>query len=102
MIALFDFNTVWFTSPCEKLQANQTVNDTGSTSSLQESIGASASLLATAVNTTAEAVMNITTSRKMDKASSRSAWSIIGVGWLREAITKGELRIDCLNTVIRL
>ena len=105
VVALFDFHGDWFVSPWERMQHEKitALNQTEAPASMQESISESASLLTSAISTTAEAVRNLTTGRSgAEKTLERSAWTWFGLGWFREAITRGEVRISCLNMVIRL
>lgn len=102
VVALFDFNVDWFASPWERIQESYAANQTQKLSTFSRTFGKSASLLASAANTTAEAVLNLAATRSAAKATERSLWSLIGLNWLKEAIADGELRIDCLNAVIRM
>lgn len=102
VIALFDFDGDWFVPPYEKSLQDAPGNMTVASSMLTDALGDKAALFVSAINSTAETVTNMTMLRAAQKAPERPLWSMVGLAWLREAVAKGELRIDCLNTVVRL
>ena len=102
VMALFDFNGDWFIRPHERLALAGTANETAVATSMSDKIGESMGMLMDAVNINAGAIANVTMSRDTPKTSDKGLWGAFGMGWLRQAIAQGELRVDCLNTVIRL
>lgn len=101
VIALFDFRSDWFASPVA-LAPPQPDTATTDPSAIRDAVVGGATMLATSLNSTAAAFADAAAAQISQRTSARSSWASLPWEWAKGIIAKGELRIDCLNTVIRL
>lgn len=99
VVAIFDFRRAWFEP---ESTADPTMAATNDSTLVQDAIIEGAAMLVSTLNSTAATLANATSKQIEHRASTRSWWSSLGTGWARNVISQGELRIECLNTVIRL
>lgn len=103
ILVLFDFNRNWFESPSTG-EVNP-ANDIHNASSLQDILSDTASLAGATLNATAAALAeaaNTYLNKPTETAELNQTWTRMGGEWLKTVFTRREIRISCLNAVIRL
>jgi len=103
ILVLFDFNRNWFETPSVG-EANIT-NNLRNTSSFQDILSDTAALAGATFNATSAALAEAATSylnKPMETAELNQTWTRMGGEWLKTVFMRREIRIACLNAVIRL
>ena len=103
VLALFNFQTNWF-EPAPPIAGadNEIYADANDTSSFKDTLADGASAVASALNSTVETIANAAAAEADKRARARSSWLAVGMDWFKEVYAKGEVRINCMNTIIRL
>lgn len=107
IVTLFDFKSNWFgdsiDEPCAS--TTETPHDAWSLP-LKETLKASASLAGSALNESATALVDMATNELQRRTGLRSGWGLswwsTGVEWVKDIARRRELRIRCINAIIRL
>ncbi len=100
VVALFDFKTNWFEPRHISSAPEAPSNQSQSPAILPEALFDGVSVLTTAINDTAAAIMGAAVGEASKRLRPKSDWGGLGFfDWLRE---RGEIRISCVNAVIRL
>lgn len=101
IITLFDFQSNWFGDAAQSATgtSESRCNDT---STISDTLKASATLASSVLNETAAVALDLATGRLQRLAGGRWSWGRTGLEWLKDIAQRRELRINCINTVIRL
>ena len=80
-----------------------TTNSADESSSLQGILSDAASIIGSALNGTAGTLVDLASQQLQHKAETRSTWpTLFGLEWVRSVSGRRELRIPCVNAIIRL
>lgn len=102
VIALFDFQADWF-EPRHLPSAPATcANETNSSVPLQDVLAEGATLLASAINQTAGSLVEAAAGAVSKRIPGRLGWTTFGTEWIKNVASKREIRIPCVNAIIRL
>ena len=104
VLVLFNFQNNWFEPPQISTTSSEEIPDPNSATAVRDLLADSAQILVSAVNGTAGALVNAATGEAGRRARSRPSWISLGAfgDWIKNVLSKRELRIDCLNTILRL
>lgn len=94
IVTLFDFQSNWFGDP-----VHETLSESASG---VDSLKASASVVSSLLNETIAAAADFGSQALQRRAGMRWSWGGTSWAWLKEIAQRRELRIRCINTVIRL
>lgn len=97
VISLFDFQSNWF-----EPRRSSTNADPITPRSLQNISSDTISIVASAMNATASMLAETLVGKIQRPPQVKQDWWTWGAEWTRSVITKRELRIPCVNAVIRL
>ncbi len=102
VIAFFDFQADWF-EPRHLSSAPATCsNETNSSAPLQHVLAEGATFPASAVNQTAGSLVEAVAGAVSKKIPERLGWTSLGTEWIKSVASKREIRIPCVNAIIRL
>lgn len=99
VLAVFNFQGDWFEPQSYSTSSNTAANQANST---LPRVADGITFLASALNETAATLFEAGKSEVERRARTKVAWYAVGADWLKNIISRGELRIECMNTVIRL
>jgi len=102
VFALFDFKADWFEPRHLSAAGNSPSNMLEDTMSFQGLLHSGTSLALSALNATAGTFLNLTTEQISRRARPRPEWSGLGLEWAKSLSGKRELRIPCINAIIRI
>lgn len=104
ILVLFDFNKNWFEPQLETSPTEMTSPHTNTTSAVQDVLQDSLTMATTILNGTAGVVADAvaTSFTKTTTEESSTTWALLGGEWLKTIFDKRELRIPCVNAVLRL
>lgn len=104
ILVLFDFNKNWFEPQLETTSADMLSSHNNSTSAIQDVLQDSMSMAATILNGTAGVIADAMASSftKTTPEDSSTTWAWLGGEWLKAILARRELRIPCVNAVLRL
>ena len=101
IVTLFDFQGNWFGDPPPE-GANDSTASTNTSSPLVDTLKASASVAGAMLNNTIETAVEIGTQALPKRADVRWSWGRAGWEGLKDIAQRRELKIECINTIIRL
>lgn len=102
VFALFDFKADWF-EPRHLSSANNSLpRQLESTTACQHILHTGASLALSALNATTSAFLNATSGQLGKRLRPKPDWSGMGLEWAKGLSGRRELRVPCINAIIRL
>jgi len=102
VFALFDFKADWFEPRHLSATYNPPAAPLDNSSALQSALKNTVSVALSTLNATTGALLGATTEQVGRRLRSRPDWSGLGLEWAKSISGKRELRIPCLNAIIRL
>ncbi|KAF2182781.1 hypothetical protein K469DRAFT_585229 [Zopfia rhizophila CBS 207.26] len=100
VVSLFDFHTAWFELPLASEATEPAINGT---TPLRDTIGETASIVVSAANSTAQAMVKaVIDGLRAKTASASQASGGASYEWVKGLLGKKEWRIPCLDVLVRI